>query len=134
MLPCVGRSSRFPNMRPKWSLAHPSGRLMVAQSILGLDLSLFDSVVMTVVKMDIEKYNLRNGLFKVFGEFEIEFILHELDYPTKSQSETVSRTINDLNLTENIFVKDCDGYFEVDEICTVYLCYLLAEHNFLYFL
>ena len=41
IIPCAGRSTRFPNSRPKWSLTHPYGDLMFIQSIKGLDLSKF---------------------------------------------------------------------------------------------
>ena len=58
MLPCAGSSSRYPNMRPKWSLTHPNGRLMVTQGISGIDFSNFDSICMAVLKSDLEKYKL----------------------------------------------------------------------------
>ena len=115
-MPCAGRSSRFPNMRPKWSLTHPTGRLMVTQSIMGLNLDQFDSIVMVATKNDIEKYNMRTGLVNAFSEFDVDFVLYELDCPTKSQSETVSTAINALNLDGKIFVKDCDAYFSAESI------------------
>ena len=37
VIPMAGKSSRFPNMRPKWMLTHPmSNRFMAIESILGL--------------------------------------------------------------------------------------------------
>ena len=53
ILPCAGNSSRYPNMRPKWSLTHPNGRLMITQGISGLDLSNFDSICMGALKEDV---------------------------------------------------------------------------------
>ena len=43
IIPCAGRSSRYPNLRPKWLLTHPDGDLMLekvvdALTINGLDL------------------------------------------------------------------------------------------------
>ena len=29
LIPAAGKSSRFPNMKPKWLLTHPSGELMI---------------------------------------------------------------------------------------------------------
>ena len=69
MLPCAGSSSRYPNMRPKWSLTHPNGRLMVTQGIRGIDLSNFDSICMAVLKEDLDKYGLRDAVYKSFEEF-----------------------------------------------------------------
>ena len=116
ILPCAGSSSRYPNMRPKWSLTHPNGRLMITQGISGLDLSNFDSICMGVLKKDVEQYNLRDAISKSFKEFDIKFTLLELDEPTSSQSETVSVMIDRLKITGNIFINDSDGYFYVDDI------------------
>tara|TARA_B100000902_G_C27260313_1_gene890312 strand:+ start:525 stop:1577 length:1053 start_codon:yes stop_codon:yes gene_type:complete len=116
ILPCAGNSSRYPNMRPKWSLTHPNGRLMITQGISGLDLSNFDSICMGALKEDIEKYNLREAIYKTFEDFDIEFNLLELEEPTFSQSETVSSMIDKLNITGNIFINDSDGYFQLDNI------------------
>ena len=33
LLPIAGRSSRFPNMKPKWLLTHPNGNFMIDESI-----------------------------------------------------------------------------------------------------
>ena len=45
IIPMAGKSSRFPNMRPKWMLTHPmSNRFMAIESILGLNLNFFDKI------------------------------------------------------------------------------------------
>tara|TARA_R110002012_G_scaffold297055_1_gene494865 strand:- start:3912 stop:4964 length:1053 start_codon:yes stop_codon:yes gene_type:complete len=114
MLPCAGSSTRYPNMRPKWSLTHPNGRLMITQGISGIDLSDFDSICMAVLKTDLKKYKLRDAIYDSFKEFDLDFKLLELDKPTTSQSETVSLMIDKLNIEGNIFIKDCDDYFSVE--------------------
>jgi len=58
IIPCAGRSTRFPNSRPKWSLTHPYGDLMFIQSIKGLDLSKYSEVVSVFLKDDVERFNL----------------------------------------------------------------------------
>jgi len=122
MLPCAGRSSRYPNRRPKWSLTHPSGRLMIEQGIMGLDLSNFNAVCMAALKEDIEKYKLRDAIYKTFEKLELEFTLVELKTPTNSQSETVASMIKNANIEGNIFIKDCDGYFEAEDIFPNSVC------------
>ena len=116
MLPCAGSSSRYPNMRPKWSLTHPNGRLMITQGISGIDFSNFDSICMAVLKTDLEKYKLRDAIYDSFKEFDLDFKLLELDEPTTSQSETVSLMIDMLDIKGSIFIKDCDDYFSVEEV------------------
>ena len=29
IIPAAGKSSRYPNMKPKWLLSHPTGKLMI---------------------------------------------------------------------------------------------------------
>ena len=116
ILPCAGRSSRYPNMRPKWSLTHPLGDMMVLTGISGLPLSNFDLIVMTVLKSEIEQYNLKDGIKLCFNSLGINFELLELEEKTNSQSETVSKTIEYLDLKGHILVKDCDDYFRVEEL------------------
>jgi hypothetical protein len=42
IIPMAGKSSRFPNMKPKWMLTHPmKNRFMGIESILGLNLRIF---------------------------------------------------------------------------------------------
>ena len=45
LVPMAGRSSRFPDLRPKWQLTHPmTNRFMVTEAILGLNLDCFDNI------------------------------------------------------------------------------------------
>ncbi len=56
ILPVAGRSSRFPNMRPKWLLTMPDGKLMIEKSVEQIDLAVFDRVVIVCLKEHLEKY------------------------------------------------------------------------------
>ena len=126
ILPCAGRSTRFPNSRPKWSLTHPYGELMVIQSIKGLDLNQYDKIVAVFVKEDLEQFGLRDGIIKSFENLGKNYEIVELENTTKSQSETVTRAIEKLNIQGGILVKDCDGYFNGDSVDGnfVYVCSL----------
>jgi len=33
IIPCSGKSSRFPSIRPKWLFTHPNGELMIERAI-----------------------------------------------------------------------------------------------------
>lgn len=51
IVPCGGKSSRFPGLKPKWMLTHPDGMLMVQKSILGLlRNNKFDRIIVTILK------------------------------------------------------------------------------------
>lgn len=111
----AGKSSRFPNMRPKWMLTLPkSGDLMCVESIKGLNLDFFDKIYFTFLKEHEEKYKISEGLKRCLKKNNLEskskiVILNE---ETRSQSETVFKTIELEKISGFIFIKDSDGYFD----------------------
>ena len=116
IIPMGGKSSRFPNLRPKWMLTHPmSGDLMCVESIKGLNLYFFDKIYFTFLKTHEQDYQISKGLEKSLSKLDIldkvKFVI--LDEQTSSQSETVFKTIKKENITGFIFIKDSDSYFSV---------------------
>lgn len=118
IVPCCGRSSRFPGQPPKWTLPAHDGRPMLLLALAGLSISL-DDLVVTILREHEEKYGISAGLAAALGRPVQMAILQQ---PTRSQSETVAKTIEQLDLNEPIFVKDSDGFFQLDRIA--------FEHNF----
>lgn len=115
VIPMAGKSSRFPNMRPKWMLTHPmTNRFMVTESILGINLDFFDSIYFVFLKEQQEKYQFITGFIKELIECNLldksKFVF--LDDQTSSQSETVYLAIKNENIEGFIFIKDSDGYYE----------------------
>ena len=111
ILPCAGKSTRFKNTRPKWSLTHPYGELMLIQGIKGLELEKYDVVIPVFLKEHLDEFDLREGINKSFKNLGVKFEILELSTPTKSQSETVAKAIEHFNIKGNILIKDCDDYF-----------------------
>ena len=33
IIPCAGKSSRYPGIKPKWLFTHPDGKLMLEKSV-----------------------------------------------------------------------------------------------------
>lgn len=117
IIPMAGKSSRFPNMRPKWMLTHPmTGRFMAIESILGLNLEFFDEIYFVCLSEHEEKYHFCDGFEKeldeigLLGKSNIVF----LENQTQSQSETVYELIQKCSLDGFIFIKDSDGYYECE--------------------
>lgn len=113
----AGRSSRFPNTRPKWMLTHPmTSNLMCVESIKGINLDFFDKIYFTFLSEHEDKYQITKGLTKSLNKLNIsnkvELII--LDNATKSQSETVYLTIRRCNIEGFIMVKDSDNFFQVN--------------------
>ncbi|MDR0919998.1 MAG: hypothetical protein LBM93_12280 [Oscillospiraceae bacterium] len=123
IVPCAGKSSRFPNMRPKYMLNAPNGNLMVKEALSGFINSINpEDIVITILKEHEEKYNIIQGIERCFGFMPAICILSE---PTKSQSETVYNTLKQMNITESFLVKDSDNFFSTD-ICDEEYNYICA--------
>ena len=118
IVPCAGKSSRFPNVRPKWMLNSPNGDLMVISALKGLEITPDIEVIITILKEHEEKYSIKKGLEINFKKYYTnKLTILELDETTRSQSETVYKTLIKLNLdNESILIKDSDNFFEVKEL------------------
>jgi len=131
ILPAAGASTRYPNMRPKWSLTHPNGDMMIVHGMSGIDLSNFDRIVMTAMRYDVAKYQLNDAIHSSFERFGLPFDLLLLDTPTSSQSETVAKTLEHFQIGGEIYIKDCDDYFVTGPIepnmVSVYSLYDMEE-------
>lgn len=108
IIPCAGKSSRFPNMKPKWMLTHPDGKLMIEKSLEGLDLDAFDRIIITIVKPHDDKYEAKLILEQVFADNpKIEICV--LDDFTSSASETIYLTLTKMNVQGAFVIKDSDN-------------------------
>ena len=119
IVPMAGKSSRFPNMRPKWMLTHPmTNRFMVTESILGLNLDFFDSIYFICLQEHEDRYQFFKGFAEELKEIGLDkksnIIL--LSNQTKSQSETVYNFLSNYSIDGFIFIKDSDGYYQCDLI------------------
>jgi len=112
IIPCAGRSSRFPNMAPKWMLPDNAGLPMVYKAVAGLGSSVGDMIFVILREHD-ERFRVQEGLQAAFGQ---PVTCAVLDEPTTSQSETVARALRITGLTEPFIVKDSDNYFEVSNL------------------
>lgn len=113
IIPCAGKSNRFPNMQPKWMLTHPDGELMIEKALKGLNTEIFDRIIITIVKPHDEKYEAGLVLSQVFkNNPKIEICL--LDDFTSSASETVYLTLEKMNVEGAFVVKDSDNCVKVN--------------------
>ncbi|MFE3837877.1 hypothetical protein [Pseudogemmobacter sonorensis] len=118
IVPCAGRSSRFPDMPPKWMLPDRDGLPMVRRAVAGLGARTED-FIFTILREHEERFKARAGLCAAFGQ-EVNCVI--LDQPTRSQSETVAETLRRTGIDGPFMVKDSDNYFQVDR--------LFQNHNY----
>ena len=73
IIPMAGKSTRFPNMRPKWMLTHPmTNRFMAIESILGLNLDFFDNIYYVCLEEHEKKYSFLDGFVSELNDIDIE--------------------------------------------------------------
>lgn len=113
LLPIAGRSSRFPNMKPKWLLTHPNGNFMIEESVAKINLSLFDEIVL-ISLVDLENIHhfsevLTLRIQELAGGIPCRCVL--LENSTSSQSETVAEGLRKISGDFSFVVKDSDNQF-----------------------
>ncbi len=130
IIPCAGKSSRFPNMKPKYMLTRPDGKLMIEKSMEKINVDVFDRIIITIVKPHDEKYEAKLIMEQVFeNNPKIEICM--LDDFTSSASETVYLTLKKMNVEGAFVIKDSDNRVEVNfnkQIKNSIVGYNLHEH------
>tara|TARA_B110000971_G_scaffold151309_1_gene154510 strand:- start:209 stop:1279 length:1071 start_codon:yes stop_codon:yes gene_type:complete len=113
IIPCSGKSSRFPNIKPKWLYTHPNGKLMIERAIENLlPNKKIKKKIITITKEIDQKYNAKFILNQVFKGKVNVLVLNK---STDSASQTVFNTIINLKIKGQILVKDCDSFFKIDK-------------------
>jgi hypothetical protein len=109
IIPAAGRSSRYPGMKPKWLLTHPSGKLMIEMVLASANHSWFKKTVVTILKEHCQNHDADIILKQIFGA-SVEIVV--LDEPTQSAAQTVYETINQASISGQIVIKDSDCIVE----------------------
>ena len=128
IIPAAGQSKRFKG-KPKWLLTCPNGNLMIQECIIGLDLSNVNNIYITFLKEHIDKYCKGCNIEELFVNTNCKIHILILDEATKSQTETVYKTIITHNILGPIFIKDCDNYYDFKVIKGNYVCSLLINNK-----
>lgn len=125
IVPMAGRSSRFPNVKPKWMLTHPSGRFMVLEAIKGLNLDAFETIYFVYLQEHEEKFHFLRGFKEELEDSQwlkrTRFIA--LPEPTKDQPETVLQSIERAAIAGPVFIKDSDNFFSVSVPAANSVCF-----------
>ncbi len=109
IIPCAGRSSRYPNMRPKWLLTHPDGQIMIEKVLNGLDTSFYSRIIITIVREHDQKFEASTILAQVLKNFKnLEIFI--IDEFTSSPAETVFLTVKEKNVQGPFVIKDSDNF------------------------
>lgn len=128
IIPAAGLSTRFPNMRPKYTLTDHTGTLMLERSILPF-LGKY-KITIGILKEHEEQYNIVSMLKHELPELNV-IVLNDR---TNGPAETVFKIIEQahIDLSNGILIKDCDSFFEHEITGGNYVCVsTISEHEVL---
>lgn len=108
LLPCAGRSSRYPGVRPKWMLTTPDGRLSVHHAAASVASGLVERRIIAIRSDHEAQFGGSGALRRAFGP-DLEILV--LDRETQGPAETVALMIERANVTGPILIKDADSFF-----------------------
>jgi len=129
IVPAAGLSTRFPGMKPKYLLYDYKHTLMIGNALYPL-IDMGYKVTIGILKSHDEEYNASEFLRHEFGKLVNIVVLEE---PTKGPADTVYQIIEKLGLySEEIFIKDCDSFFDHDPQEGNYVCVSkISQHEIL---
>ena len=129
IVPAAGLSTRFPGMKPKYLLYDYKHTLMIGNAVWPL-INKGYKVTIGILKEHDEKFNASKFLKHEFGVL-VDIVV--LDEPTRGPAETVYQIIQKKGLySSEIFVKDCDSFFEHDVQDGNYVCISkISQHEIL---
>ena len=110
ILTCAGKSTRFPNYSPKWTLTHPSGNLLSHEAIRGL--SGYDRLIISIRKEHSYKYST-DAILAALKNVNLPTVPVEIVVvgETETPIQTVAETLSQVSNVGSFTVKDCDNYF-----------------------
>lgn len=112
IVPIAADKAAYEHEMPYVFGLNKNGIMHCVNSILGLNLSVFDHIYFTILSKHEIKYELRDLLnlqLKRLGLYNAKVTI--LEEPTRSQPETVYKTIKQEHISGSVFIKDADGYF-----------------------
>lgn len=119
IVPCAGRSSRFPGTRPKYLLTLYNGQLMVEKAIEPYLAT--EDIHIIILREHVRKYDAEMALKKIY-EQNPNVHIHILEKETSGPAETVYQVAKRIQPNASLFVKDCDSFFDSPVNYTNHVC------------
>ena len=129
IVPAAGLSTRFPNMRPKFTLTDYKGMMMFERAIqhyIGRH-----NVTIGILKEHDTKYNISNYIKNTYDKLVNVVVLDEL---TTGPAHTVYEILTKAKIPNDkeLFIKDCDSFFDHVPTEGNYVCTSsITEHEVL---
>lgn len=111
-MPCAGRSSRYPGVRPKWMLTLPDGQLALQRAAASVVRDAWDRLVIAVRADHEQSYGCRALLARAFDGADVIVLPHD----TRGPADTVAQMLREAGVTGAFAVKDADSFFDPSPI------------------
>ena len=90
-----------------------SGTMYCLKAILGLELSAFEHIYITILNKHDVQYGVAGMLRLQIERLKLKNVhICVLEHPTNNQAETIYQTIKQEGIHGAIYIKDSDGYFK----------------------
>jgi hypothetical protein len=109
LLPCAGKSSRYPGVRPKWMLTLPDGELALARAAASIAAGSYSRIIAAVRREHEDRYAATALLKRALGE-HAEVLVFDRD--TRGPAETVAEMVRRSDVSSAIAIKDADSFFD----------------------
>lgn len=94
-----------------------SGTMYCLKAILGLELSAFEHIYITILKKHDVQYGVAGMLKLQIERLKLRNVdICILEQPTRNQAETIYQTIKQEGISGAIYIKDSDGYFKSEVV------------------
>jgi hypothetical protein len=129
ILPAAGLSTRFPNMRPKYTLTDYKGQMMFERAIqyyVGKY-----NVTIGILREHENKYNISKYIKDTYDKLVNIVVMEER---TSGPADTVYQILKQANISDDkeFFIKDCDSFFDHIPTEGNYVCVSsIADHEVL---
>lgn len=118
IMPAAGLSTRFPNMKPKYSLTDSLGKMMV-ENALSPYLGKYPIILGLLQENEI-KFPVCEYIKDTYGD-QISIVM--LKERTKGPADTVYQILKAANTNDTeILIKDCDSFFNHEYQTGNYIC------------
>ena len=88
IIPCAGKSSRYPNIKPKWLFTHPDGKSMLEKSVSPfLNNKKIKNKIITITKNIEKKFQVKFLVKQMFGQAKFSYALEKVLNPFFGKSE-----------------------------------------------
>ena len=123
IVPAAGKSSRFPNMKPKYLLYDYAGNLMIKNAVAS-----YQNVTIGILKEHDDNFSASEHIKMALPNARIVIIKGMTNGP----AATVYEIMRLANITEGpVLIRDCDAFFTHTDTKDSYVCVgSIQEHSF----